>query len=70
MRRRATWIAAAVFALTAMRAFAQTPEATFETACRAYDAGRWDEAAEGFRSLLRLSAGSPERSMGMSAHTS
>jgi len=53
VRRRAAWVAAALFALTAMRTFAQTPEATFETACRAYDAGRWDEAAEGFRSLLR-----------------
>jgi hypothetical protein len=53
VRRRASWLAAAVFALATFPAAAQTPEATFETACRAYDAGRWDEAAEGFRSLLR-----------------
>jgi tetratricopeptide (TPR) repeat protein len=32
---------------------AQSPEATFEASCRAYDQGRWDEAAEGFRGLLR-----------------
>jgi tetratricopeptide (TPR) repeat protein len=33
---------------------AQSPEQTFEAACHAYDQGRWDEAAEGFRSLLRF----------------
>jgi len=32
---------------------AESPEQTFETACKAYDQGRWDDAAEGFRGLLR-----------------
>lgn len=56
MRRRvASVFAAAVVAIlfTAQTARAQSPEATFEAACKAYDAGLWDEAAEKFRSLLR-----------------
>lgn len=32
---------------------AETPEETFDAACRAYDQGHWDAAADGFRSLLR-----------------
>jgi len=32
---------------------AAAPEETFTAACKAYDQGRWDDAAEGFRSLLR-----------------
>ncbi len=32
---------------------AESPEETFDTACRAYDQGHWDAAADGFRSLLR-----------------
>jgi len=35
-------------------AHADAPEQTFEAACKAYDQGRWDEAAEGFRGLLRF----------------
>jgi len=35
------------------RVHAESPEQTFETACKAYDQGRWDDAAEGFRGLLR-----------------
>ncbi len=32
---------------------AESPEDTFDAACRAYDQGHWDAAADGFRSLLR-----------------
>jgi len=32
---------------------AETPEDTFDAACRAYDQGHWDAAADGFRGLLR-----------------
>lgn len=32
---------------------AESPEDTFDAACRAYDQGHWDAAAEGFRGLLR-----------------
>lgn len=32
---------------------AVSPEETFDTACRAYEQGHWDAAADGFRSLLR-----------------
>jgi tetratricopeptide (TPR) repeat protein len=48
-------IAAAVVILlgtwTAVRA--ETAEDSFDAACRAYDEGRWDVAADGFRGLLR-----------------
>jgi tetratricopeptide (TPR) repeat protein len=32
---------------------ADSPEATFDAACRDYEQGHWDAAADGFRSLLR-----------------
>jgi len=32
---------------------ADSPEDTFDAACRAYDQGHWDAAADGFRGLLR-----------------
>lgn len=32
---------------------AETAEETFDTACRAYEQGHWDAAADGFRGLLR-----------------
>lgn len=32
---------------------AESPEETFDSACRAYEQGNWDAAADGFRSLLR-----------------
>jgi tetratricopeptide (TPR) repeat protein len=32
---------------------AASPEDTFDTACRAYEEGHWDAAADAFRSLLR-----------------
>jgi tetratricopeptide (TPR) repeat protein len=32
---------------------AESPEDTFDAACRAYDQGHWDAAADGFRGLLR-----------------
>jgi hypothetical protein len=50
---------AVVFALafTALQAAApagtESPEAAFDAACREYEGGHWDAAADGFRSLLR-----------------
>jgi tetratricopeptide (TPR) repeat protein len=45
---------AAVLLCAGLRpALAETPEESFNAACRAYEQGRWDAAAEGFRSLLR-----------------
>jgi len=41
----------AVLCATAARA--DSAEAAFEQACHAYDQGKWDEAAEGFRGVLR-----------------
>ena len=38
-------------AVSAVRA--ESPEETFDSACRAYEQGHWDVAADGFRSLLR-----------------
>jgi hypothetical protein len=32
---------------------AESPEEAFDSACRAYEQGQWDAAADGFRSLLR-----------------
>jgi tetratricopeptide (TPR) repeat protein len=32
---------------------ADSPEAAFDAACREYEGGHWDAAADGFRSLLR-----------------
>jgi hypothetical protein len=56
MIRRAVWsiLAAATLIGTVPRAQAETPEETFDTACHAYDQGRWDAAADGFGSLLRF----------------
>jgi len=43
--------AALVGAIAAARA--ASPEESFDTACKAYEQGHWDEAADGFRGLLR-----------------
>ena len=53
--RRVAWsvFAWAVLAGAVRPACAETPEQTFDAACHAYEQGRWDEAAEGFRGLLR-----------------
>ena len=55
MTRRAmgTVLAFTVLLGTAWAARAESPEATFDAACREYEQGHWDAAAEGFRSLLR-----------------
>ena len=59
MRRRTasvvSSIAAALIVLlgTGATVRAESPEDSFDTACRAYDEGRWDAAADGFRGLLR-----------------
>jgi len=53
--RSVVWAIVVAFALFGMapEADAETPEETFDAACHAYDQGHWDEAADGFRSLLR-----------------
>jgi tetratricopeptide (TPR) repeat protein len=38
---------------------AETPEETFDKACRAYEQGKWDDAADGFRGLLRYGFDDP-----------
>ena len=38
---------------------AQAPEEAFDQACHAYDQGKFDEAAEGFRSVLRYRVADP-----------
>jgi len=38
---------------------ADTPEETFDAACHAYEQGNWDEAADGFRGLLRYGFADP-----------
>ena len=48
MTRRALWVALACLVL-----LGASPEESFDTACRAYEEGHWDVAADGFRSLLR-----------------
>ena len=56
MIRRASFAATAMLAAvlaTGPRAVAESPEDTFDAACRAYEQGHWDAAADGFRSLLR-----------------
>ena len=55
MIRRAIGAALAFSVLLgiASTARAESPEETFDAACRAYEQGHWDAAAEGFRSLLR-----------------
>jgi len=45
--------ALAALALLASPALAETPEETFDRACKAYEQGKWDAAAEDFRGLLR-----------------
>ncbi len=49
------WAVAAglVFLGAPTTARAESPEETFDAACRAYEQGRWDDAADSFRSLLR-----------------
>jgi tetratricopeptide (TPR) repeat protein len=58
MRPRAAALALVVLMLAAP-AWAQSAEAVFESACRAYGDGKWDEAAEGFRGLLRYGYSDP-----------
>lgn len=55
MTRRPTWIAIVLFSVCGAVATvrAASPEDTFDSACRDYEEGRWDAAADGFRSLLR-----------------
>jgi tetratricopeptide (TPR) repeat protein len=55
MNRRASWAAITLFAFcgAVSAARAASPEDTFDTACRAYEEGHWDAAADAFRSLLR-----------------
>jgi tetratricopeptide (TPR) repeat protein len=55
MSRSTSWAAVALLALfgSGPAVAAESPEDTFDSACRAYEEGRWDAAADGFRSLLR-----------------
>jgi tetratricopeptide (TPR) repeat protein len=55
MTRRAAWVALAwlVACAAAPSIRAESPEDTFDSACRAYEQGQWDAAADGFRSLVR-----------------
>lgn len=55
MRRTALFRAAilAAAASISIRAGAESPEEAFDRACKAYDGGRWDEAAEIFQGLAR-----------------
>jgi len=46
-------LACVVLLAAVSAARAETPEETFDAACRAYEQGHWDAAADGFRSLLR-----------------
>ena len=52
-RARIALLAGVVLLGAASTARAETPEGTFDAACRAYEQGDWDAAADGFRSLLR-----------------
>ena len=53
-RVRAVGLVALVLLLAgAAPAFSASPEETFDAACASYEQGKWDAAAEGFRSLLR-----------------
>jgi Tetratricopeptide repeat/Bacterial SH3 domain len=45
--------------LAGRAASADTPEQTFDRACHAYEQGRWDEAAETYRALLRYGFADP-----------
>ncbi len=55
MSRFARGLLAAAFVLGALsrETRAESPEDAFDAACRAYEQGHWDAAAEGFQSLLR-----------------
>ena len=59
--RRLRLVAAAAWILFAAVGVsgADTPEETFDRACHAYEQGSWDEAAEGFRGLLRYGLADP-----------
>lgn len=52
-------VAAAIVAALATCVRADSADAAFEQACRAYEQGKWDEAAEGFRGLLRYGFSDP-----------
>jgi tetratricopeptide (TPR) repeat protein len=58
---RAFTIALAMtLATVAMPARAGSPEEAFDQACHAYEQGKWDDAADGFRSLLRYGLEDPK----------
>jgi len=59
--RRAALVAvlAGLLAAGIGAARAETPEETFDKACRAYEQGKWDDAADGFRGLLRYGFDDP-----------
>jgi tetratricopeptide (TPR) repeat protein len=57
MKCLAAALALAVLAAAPSRA--ASPEETFDQACHAYEQGKWDDAAEGFRSLLRYGFSDP-----------
>jgi hypothetical protein len=59
--RRLGVVALATWALCAgtTASGADTPEETFDQACHAYEQGNWDQAAEGFRGLLRYGVADP-----------
>jgi plasmid maintenance system antidote protein VapI len=48
-----------VAVLAGPSARAESPEDVFDSACRAYEQGHWDAAADGFRSLLRYGLADP-----------
>ncbi len=51
--RRGLLCAILVLGAAAQVARAASPEESFEAACHAYEQGKWDEAADGFRALLK-----------------
>lgn len=54
MIRRLRFLAVALaIAAAAGGTRAASPEQTFDAACKAYEQGHWDEAADGFQSLVR-----------------
>jgi tetratricopeptide (TPR) repeat protein len=52
-RFRAIGLAALLLLAGATPVFSASPEETFDAACASYEQGKWEAAAEGFRSLLR-----------------
>lgn len=61
---RARWVAAAIALVAGASALpaparAASPEETFQQACHAYEQGKWDEAAETYRGLLRYGFADP-----------